>query len=102
MFKKSGDVFSLISLNIYKIFVALILVSATMFILNIPFFQDHNEPQSYPLVGQALPNLRCGLYIRKYLFSSIEKVMRLQKNNQFKGHECINLKIGFLKQKIIS
>jgi len=40
LFKKSGEVFSPISLNIYKSFVALILVSLTMVILNIPFFPD--------------------------------------------------------------
>ncbi|WP_299976997.1 DMT family transporter [Desulfobacula sp.] len=40
MFKKSGEVFSPISLNIYKSFVALILVSLTMVILDIPFFPD--------------------------------------------------------------
>lgn len=40
LFKKSGDVFSPISLNIYKSFVALILVSLTMVILNIPFVPD--------------------------------------------------------------
>jgi len=27
-----------------------------------------NEPQSYPVVGQAPHDLRCGLYIRKYFF----------------------------------
>ncbi|WP_300460100.1 DMT family transporter [Desulfobacula sp.] len=40
LFKKSGDVFSPVSLNIYKSFVALILVSLTMLMLNIPFFPD--------------------------------------------------------------
>jgi drug/metabolite transporter (DMT)-like permease len=40
LFKKSGDVFSPISLNIYKSVVALILVSLTMVILNIPFIPD--------------------------------------------------------------
>jgi len=40
LFKKSGEVFSPISLNIYKSLVALILVSLTMVILNIPFFPD--------------------------------------------------------------
>ncbi|WP_457551081.1 DMT family transporter [Desulfobacula sp.] len=40
LFKKSGDVFSPVSLNIYKSLVAVILVSLTMIILNIPFFPD--------------------------------------------------------------
>ncbi|RLC06632.1 MAG: EamA family transporter [Deltaproteobacteria bacterium] len=40
LFKKSGEVFSPVSLNIYISFVALILVSLTMVILNIPFFPD--------------------------------------------------------------
>ncbi len=40
LFKKSGDVFSPVSLNIYKSLVALILVSLTMVMLNIPFFPD--------------------------------------------------------------
>jgi len=40
LFKKSGEVFSPVSLNIYKNFVALILISLTMLILNIPFFPD--------------------------------------------------------------
>jgi drug/metabolite transporter (DMT)-like permease len=40
LFKKSGDVFSPVSLNIYKSLVALVLVSLTMVILNIPFFPD--------------------------------------------------------------
>lgn len=40
LFKKSGDVFSPISLNIYKSIVALILVSLTMVILDIPFLPD--------------------------------------------------------------
>jgi drug/metabolite transporter (DMT)-like permease len=40
LFKKSGDVFSPISLNIYKSVVALILVSLTMVILDIPFIPD--------------------------------------------------------------
>jgi len=40
LFKKSGEVFSPVSLNIYKSIVALILVSITMFILNIPIFPD--------------------------------------------------------------
>lgn len=38
LFKKSGDVFSPLTLNIYKSFVALILLSLTMIILDIPFF----------------------------------------------------------------
>ncbi len=40
LFKKSGEVFSPISLNIYKSVVALILVTLTMVILKIPFFPD--------------------------------------------------------------
>jgi len=40
LFKKSGDVFSPVSLNIYKSIVAVILVSLTMVILNIPFLPD--------------------------------------------------------------
>ena len=40
LFKKSGDVFSPVSLNIYKSIVALILVSLTMVILDIPFIPD--------------------------------------------------------------
>ncbi len=40
LFKKSGDVFSPISLNIYKSIVALVLVSLTMLFLDIPFIPD--------------------------------------------------------------
>ena len=40
MFKKSGEVFSPISLNIYKSIVALILVCLTMVILDLPFLPD--------------------------------------------------------------
>ena len=40
LFKKSGETFSPVSLNIYKSFVALILRSLTMVSLNIPFFPD--------------------------------------------------------------
>ncbi len=40
LFKKSGEVFSPISLNIYKSLVALVLVTTTMLILRIPFFPD--------------------------------------------------------------
>lgn len=40
LFKKSGDVFSPVSLNIYKSIVALVLVSLTMVILDIPFIPD--------------------------------------------------------------
>lgn len=40
LYKKSGEVFSPVSLNIYKSLVALILVSLTMVILDIPFFPD--------------------------------------------------------------
>ena len=38
LFKKSGDIFSPLSLNIYKSVVALVLVLVTMVILGIPFF----------------------------------------------------------------
>ncbi len=40
LFKKSGDNFSPLSLNIYKSMVALILITLTMLILEIPFFPD--------------------------------------------------------------
>jgi len=40
LYKKSGEVFSPISLNIYKSVVALILISLTMVILKIPFFPE--------------------------------------------------------------
>lgn len=40
LFKKSGEVFSPATLNIYKSLVALILIAITMLILNIPFFPD--------------------------------------------------------------
>ncbi|MBU1342150.1 MAG: DMT family transporter [Proteobacteria bacterium] len=40
LFKKSGEVFSPVSLNLYKSIVALILVSLTMLMFNIPFFPD--------------------------------------------------------------
>jgi drug/metabolite transporter (DMT)-like permease len=40
LFKKSGEVYSPMALNIYKSFVALILLSITMLILGIPFFPD--------------------------------------------------------------
>ncbi len=40
MFKKSGETFSPVSLNIYKSLVALILVSATMLFLKVPFIPD--------------------------------------------------------------
>lgn len=40
LYKKSGKVFSPVSLNIYKSLVALILISVTMLILEIPFFPD--------------------------------------------------------------
>lgn len=40
LFKKSGETFSPISLNIYKSVVGLLLVSATMLLLGIPFFPD--------------------------------------------------------------
>jgi len=46
---------------------------------------EQREPQSYPVVGQALQDLRCGLYIRKYLFSSMERALRLQKKIQCQG-----------------
>ncbi len=40
LFKKSGEGFSPISLNIYKSFVALLLIALTMLILKTPFFPD--------------------------------------------------------------
>lgn len=40
LFKKSGEVFSPISLNIYKSVVALILVSVTMLVMGVPFFPE--------------------------------------------------------------
>jgi drug/metabolite transporter (DMT)-like permease len=40
LFKKSGETFSPISLNIYKSIVGLLLVSATMLLLGIPFFPE--------------------------------------------------------------
>ncbi len=40
LYKKSGAVFSPVSLNIYKSLVALILISVTMLILDTPFFPD--------------------------------------------------------------
>lgn len=40
LFKKSGEVFSPVSLNIYKSIVALVLVTITMLVLEIPFFPD--------------------------------------------------------------
>ncbi|MCF8126498.1 MAG: DMT family transporter [Desulfotignum sp.] len=40
LFKKSGEVFSPISLNIYKSVVAMILVTGTMLVMGIPFFPD--------------------------------------------------------------
>ena len=40
LFKKSGEVFSPISLNIYKSLVAMVLVTITMLALRIPFFPD--------------------------------------------------------------
>lgn len=40
LFKKSGEMFSPISLNVYKSLVALILVSLTMVVMKIPFFPD--------------------------------------------------------------
>jgi len=40
LFKKSGDIFSPLSLNIYKSVVALVLVLVTMVILGIPFFPE--------------------------------------------------------------
>lgn len=41
LFKKSGEVFSPITLNIYKSIVALVLVGVTMLALDIPFFPDN-------------------------------------------------------------
>ncbi len=40
LFKKSGELYSPMALNIYKSFVALILLTITMLILGIPFFPD--------------------------------------------------------------
>lgn len=40
MFKKCGEVFSPISLNLYKSLVAAVLLALTMMILNIPFFPE--------------------------------------------------------------
>lgn len=40
LFKKSGETFSPITLNIYKSIVALVLVTATMLMLDIPFVPD--------------------------------------------------------------
>jgi len=40
LFKKSGETFSPVSLNIYKSIVALILISITMLLLDIPLFPD--------------------------------------------------------------
>jgi len=40
LFKKSGETFSPLSLNIYKSVVGLLLVSGTMLLLGIPFFPD--------------------------------------------------------------
>jgi len=40
LYKKSGDLFSPLSLNIYKSVVALVLVTLTMVILRVPFFPE--------------------------------------------------------------
>jgi drug/metabolite transporter (DMT)-like permease len=40
LFKKSGEVFSPVCLNLYKSFVALILLTITMLVLRLPFFPD--------------------------------------------------------------
>lgn len=40
LYKKSGDVFSPVALNLYKSVVAFVLVGATMLTLKIPFFPD--------------------------------------------------------------
>lgn len=40
LFKKSGDTFSPISLNIYKSMVAMVLISFTMLVTGIPFFPE--------------------------------------------------------------
>ncbi len=50
LFKKSGDNFSPLSLNIYKSMVALVLITLTMLILGIPFFPDV-EPRAWMLLA---------------------------------------------------
>lgn len=50
LFKKSGDNFSPLSLNIYKSMVALVLITLTMLILGIPFFPDV-EPMAWVLLA---------------------------------------------------
>jgi len=50
LFKKAGDTFSPISLNIYKSVVAFSLISITMVLLNIPFFPDV-EPRAWILLS---------------------------------------------------
>ena len=50
LFKKSGDNFSPLSLNIYKSVVALVLITLTMLVLGIPFFPDV-EPSAWVLLA---------------------------------------------------
>ena len=50
LFKKAGDTFSPISLNIYKSVVAFALISITMVLLNIPFFPGA-EPRDWILLA---------------------------------------------------
>ncbi len=50
LFKKSGDNFSPLSLNIYKSMVALVLITLTMLVLGIPFFPDV-EPRGWVLLS---------------------------------------------------
>ncbi len=50
LFKKAGDTFSPISLNIYKSVVAFSLISITMVLLNIPFFPEV-EPKAWILLA---------------------------------------------------
>lgn len=45
LYKKSGDLFSPVALNLYKSIVAFVLVGATMLALNIPFFPE--KPASH-------------------------------------------------------
>jgi hypothetical protein len=54
------------------------------------------------VVGQARQILRCGLYIRKYLFSRMERVLHLQKNTQFQGAQVNKQKNLFFLKPIIS
>ena len=44
LFKKSGEIFSPLTLNIYKSLVAAVALAATMLLLGIPFVPDHPAP----------------------------------------------------------